>query len=259
MEIDKVIDNEETSDEEKEEEEVLHPVEMNSFDSLENESLIVGLYGNGFAFVKSSLLTLIKANKAFKIKYMTRNVKNKHAAKKLLAELYQITEGGATHLVLLTKQYLDNYFYNQLVDHIRESLKLNYKSIIIAEGVFSSRLIAKTDKERENHINKSFQIRNSFFTGSSGLNNYPFPNKIRGFGAYLLAHAEFNKIPSILLISSQDEYRIDLKSISLFEGFSQGNSLFRDKLSETYLKSNQINLTQSVFAELDSNNKLIYT
>jgi hypothetical protein len=138
MEVDKIVDIEENSDDEKEEE-VLHPIEMNAFDQLENESLIVGVYGNGFAFIKSSLLLEIKANKAFKIKYMTRNTEHKQLAKKLICELYQVKEGSTHHLVLLTKNYLQNHFYNEVLDHLTKTLNLKFNSILIADGVYSNK------------------------------------------------------------------------------------------------------------------------
>ena len=138
MEIDQIVEKEEKSDEEKEQEDVLDPVELNSFDTKDNENLLVGIYGNGYAFLKSSLLLEIKANKAFKIKFMSKNKENKQLAKKLICELYQIKDSSNNHhLVLLTKNYLDNYFYNEILDYINFELQLKYKQVIIAESVFN--------------------------------------------------------------------------------------------------------------------------
>ncbi len=137
MEIDHIVEKEEASDEEKEEEEVLDPVELSPFDSTDNESLLVGIYGNGFAFLKSSLLLELKANRAYKVKFMTKNKVHKQIPKKLICELYQINNNGKNYLVLLTKSYFGNYFYNEVLEYINQNLALKYKDIVIADSVFS--------------------------------------------------------------------------------------------------------------------------
>jgi hypothetical protein len=121
------------------------------------------------------------------------------------------------------------------------------------------RIISKTEKAKSLFGNNLFHIKNSHFSQSVSLEPYPFPNKIRGIGSYFITYSEIFKIPCLALISSQEEYLIDLNSISLFNKFAQGHSLLKDKLSENHIKSNKINLGLSVFAELDSNSKLIYT
>jgi len=139
MEVDHIVEKEEVSDEEKEQEEVLDPIEMNNFDSVENKDLIVGIYGNGYAFIKSSLLLEIKASKAFKIKFMIKNKLHKHLAKKLICELYQINHNNNYHLVLLTKNYLDGYFFNEILDHINQKYSLKYNNIIIADSIYTNK------------------------------------------------------------------------------------------------------------------------
>ena len=139
MEIDHIVEKEDVSDEEKEQEEILDPIEMNQFDSLDNENLIVGIYGNGYCFIKSSLLVEIKAKKAFKIKFMTKNKLQKQLAKKLVCELYQINHNDVYHLVLLTKKHLDNYFYNEILDHINQKMLLKYRNIVIADSLYSNK------------------------------------------------------------------------------------------------------------------------
>ena len=132
-------------------------------------------------------------------------------------------------------------------------------STLISNNLIYQRIVAKSEKEKSHSINKLFHLKNSHFSQKVSLDVYPFPNKIRGFASYLFTYAEIYKIACLILVSSQEEYQININSVRIFSSFADGISIFKDKLSETFLKTNHINLGISVFSELDTNNKMIYT
>jgi hypothetical protein len=102
-------------------------------------------------------------------------------------------------------------------------------------------------------------LNNSFYNSPNGIQHLPFPNKIRGFASYLFTYAEMFRIGCLIIVSCQEEYQINIDSINIFNSFGDSHDLLKSKISESFISSNQINLRSSVFAELDSSNKIIYT
>lgn len=228
-------------------------VEVNDLDSKENDYLIVGSHGNGSAFVKSALYLELKANKTLKVKFMTQFEKNKNKPKRLVAELYQIRNNtnSANNLVLLTKEVLDHRSYRFIADYITSGTNLTIKRAVVFDSCHISDLITFESQTREGLyclMNKA-QIKTNQLVQAE---NYPGPNTIKGFCAYLLVNSEVKKIPCIVYISAINDYEVGLKSVRTFERVGSTYAFLREKLTDTYFKENNIALTNLPFKEYNT-------
>jgi hypothetical protein len=87
----------------------------------------------------------------------------------------------------------------------------------------------------------------------------PNPNSIGDFSAYLFAWVDSKNLPCLSYIAVVDSLEINLSSIKIYEKTGGPYIVLRDKVSENYLKQNNIDLNLSVFQEFKDLISTLYT
>jgi hypothetical protein len=236
-------------------------VELNNFEIKENDYLLVGIYGNGSAFLSSSLLVDFKNdNKAYKVKFSAKLKKDSTRPKKLIAELKQITLKNVSHLVLLIKQNFTNQSFKKVFEYLEKN-GITYKRVAVFDGVSSTNFISLTT-EGEQRPQGLFHLKNRKQSQANQLIKaqiLPSPNSVSGFSAYLLASHDFKDIPCVVWVSVSNIYEICLESMLLFNDSGVTYEFLRNKLSEDYLKEHNITSANFLLREYNSYKNLVYS
>jgi hypothetical protein len=233
-------------------------VELNPLESLENDYLLVGIYGNGSAFLKAALFKEIKSsNNSYKLKFMVKSQKDQSRAKKITAELYQFTYNNRTNLVLHTKQNFSDQSYDYLLQYLKGK-NLKYSRVAVFDSNHKSELILNEQFENLYSLKNSVQLKSNQLIKPK---NFPAPNTVGGFSAYLITYHEVFEIPCVVYVSITNLYEVCLESIRYFNGCSVTYAFFREKLTEDYFKNEQISLAsiRSLFKEYNSFKNLVYS
>lgn len=231
-------------------------LELNNLDSKSNDYLLVGIFGNGSGFLKSSLYTDLRSNNnSFKIKFMTRMGKEKSKAKKISAEIHQFTIDNVSHLVLHTKQNFSDQSFKFVVDYLKNS-GITYKRV----AIFDSDHVSSTIGLQSSGV---FCLKNSMQLRSNQLvrvKNLPAPNTVGGFAAYLMTYHEVLDLPCVVYMAVTDLYEVCLDSVRLYDEVGPTYAFFREKLSEGFFKSNNIQVSSihSLFKEFNAFKNLVY-
>ena len=245
-------------------------VDVNDKDSEENDNLYVGAFGNGQAFLRSTLYKALRENKVLKIKVMLKNTEFPQRPKKLIAELFQIKDfSGKNSLVLFTKDDFPSTSYIAVVDYLKANFTFKnlatFESIHHSEYLFIFKfyfsLVLSNEDTRDKIKNKLCNIKNTVQLQQNKLItgvDFPFPNSVGGFSAHLLTWAEMNNIPSVCYISVSDYYDICMDSIKIFYSCASTYAVMREKLDEEYLKMNSVNLKMSVFVQYQTAKNMLY-
>lgn len=230
-------------------------VEMNPLENKDNDHLLVGIFGNGSGFLKSSLYIEMKNNnKSFKIKFMSKHSKNNTKAKKVCAELYQFTNNNVNHLVLHTKQNLVSQNYKFIVDYLKNN-GIVYKRVAVFDSVHKSDFFGEVGV---------YCVKNSMQLKSNQLircQNLPSPNTIQGFSAYLLTYNEVIDVPSVVYLMVSSHYDVCIDGLNLFNPTTISYVFLRNKLSEEYFNNNGItkSAVHLLLKEYNSSKNLVYT
>lgn len=233
-------------------------VELNNLDSLENDYLLVGIYGNGSAFLKATLFKEMRSStNSYKLKFMVKSQKDQSRAKKITAELYQFTYNGRTNLVLHTKQNFSDQSYDYILEYLK-SKNLKYSKVVVFDSNHNSELILSEQCENLYSLKNSVQLKSNQLIKPK---NFPAPNTVGGFSAYLITYHEVFEIPCVVYVAVSNLYEVCLESIRSFNGCSVTYPFFREKLSEDYFKNEQISLAsiRSLFKEYNSFKNLVYS
>lgn len=231
-------------------------VELNDLEKKDNDYLLVGTFGNGSGFLKSSLYADMKANdKAYKFKFMCKLGKDRSRPKKVCAEVYQLTVDNNSHLVMHTKQNLSDQSYKYIIDYFKNS-GITYKRLAIFDSVHTSQVI--------NCDAGVFCLKNSKQLQSNQLIKpkiLPPPNTIQGFAAYLLTYHEVADIPAVAYLAVSSLYEVCLESVLLFQDTAVTYAFLRDKLTSNYLSSKGITNSsiQLQFKEFNSFKNHVYS
>jgi hypothetical protein len=233
-------------------------VELNTLDNLENDYLLVGIYGNGSAFLKAALYKDMRAtSNSFKTKFMIRPHKDVSRAKKITAELYQFNYNNKTSLVLHTKENFSDQSYTNILDYFK-SKNIKYSRVAVFDANHKSDLII-SDK-----FDVLYSLKNTIQLKSNQLikpQNFPAPNTIKGFAAYLITYHEVYDVPCVVYVCVTDLYEVCLESIRSFNGCAVTYPFFREKLNDDYFKTHQISSAtiRSLFKEFNSFKNLVYS
>jgi hypothetical protein len=210
-------------------------VELNDFDSKENDHFLIGIYGNGSGYLKSTLYLEMKSNnKSFKVKFMAKAAKDNTRAKKVCAEVYQFNQNNVNNIVLHTKQNLTDQSYKYIFDYLTNKAGLTYKRVAVFDSVHSSDFFGEPG---------IYCVKNSKQMMSNQLirvKNLPPPNTIQGFSAYVLTFHEVIALPAVSYLSVSTLYEVCLESLGQFNETVVSYAFLRDKLSESYLTSKGI-------------------
>lgn len=233
-------------------------VEMNNFDSQANDYLLVGVYGNGSAYLKTALHEELK-DKAYKIKFMAKLAKDKTKPKKIVAELYQIQNKNNYHLVLLTKQNFTDQSYKFVIDYLK-NINLTYKRVVVYDSKHSTNYL--TNNQEEQTKNLCFCLKNTRQLQSNQLirvKSLPVPNTISEFSAYLITYHDFIDVPCVVYIAITNLYEVCLESVRIFNESTVSYEFLRDKLTEEYFISKNIPYKSNLFKEYNAFKNLVYS
>ena len=230
-------------------------VEVNDLDSKDNDYLLVGIHGNGSAFIKSALHLELKANKVLKLKFMVESEKNKTKPKRLVAELYQIRNetNTANNLLLLTKDILDHRSFRFIAEYLISGSNVSAKRAVVFDSCHVSDLVSfnneKSSLEGLYCLMNKPQVKSNQKVQAE---IYPGPNAIADFGAYLMVHGEVKNFPCIVYIAVINTYEIGLQSVRTYDRVGTIYPFLREKLSEGFLKENNITLNNLPFKEYNT-------
>jgi hypothetical protein len=230
-------------------------IELNDFDNKENDHLLVGIFGNGSGFLKASLyLEMKENNKSYKLKFMSKLGKDQTRAKKVCAEIYQFTNNNVSHLVLHTKQNLNDQSYKFIIDYLKSN-GITYKRVAVFDSVHSSDFFGDAGL---------YCVKNSMQQRSNQLirvTDLPSPNTIQGFGAYLVTFHEVINVPAVAYLSVSSLYEVCLESVGLFSDTAVSYAFLREKLSSDYLTSKGVTTSsiQLLLKEFNSFKNLVYS
>jgi hypothetical protein len=232
----------------------------NEINSLEtsNDYLLVGIFGNGSGFLKSSLYTDMKSNtNSLKIKFQVRASKDRNKAKKVCAELFQFTNNGTNHLVLHTKDNFSDQSYQYVLDFFKNK-GIKYKRVVVFDSCHISGTVGL---ENKSHL---FCLKNTMQNRSNQLirvKNLPMPNTINNFAAYLLTYHEVIDIPCVAFLAVTDLYEVCLDSVKNFNETTISYVFLRDKLSDGFFTQNQITSSSIhlLFKEFNAFKNLVYS
>jgi len=79
-----------------------------------------------------------------------------------------------------------------------------------------------------------------------------------GFSAHLVTWTEINNIPTVCYVSVVDYYDICLDSVKVLYGTAATYASMREKLDDSYLTTNNVNLKTSVFHEFQAVKEMLY-
>jgi hypothetical protein len=232
-------------------------VELNNLENKNNDYLLVGIFGNGSGFLKSALFTDLKSNNnSYKIKFMTRMGNDKSKAKKVSAEIHQFTIDNISHLVLHTKQNFSDQSFKYVVDYLKNN-GITYKRV----AIFDSNHLSSTIGLESSGV---FCLKNSMQLRSNQLirvKNLPAPNTIQSFAAYLMTYHEVVDLPCVVYMAVTDLYEVCLDSVRLYDEVSTTYAFFREKLSQGFLSSNNIQVSSihTLFKEFNAFKNLVYS
>jgi hypothetical protein len=233
-------------------------IELNPMDSLDNDYLLVGIYGNGSAFLKAALYKDMRAtNNSYKTKFMVKSKKDDSRAKKVTAELYQFNYNNKASLVLHTKENFFDQSYNYLVEYLKGK-NIKYSRVAVFDSNHKSELILTDQFDNLYSLKNSIQLKSNQLIKSKNL---PAPNTIRGFAAYLITYHEVYDVPCVVYVCVTDLYEICLESIRSFNGCTVTYPFFREKLNDEYFNTHQISAAtiRSLFKEFNSFKNLVYS
>lgn len=270
---DKDIINTLTIDEESEEEKIelllTENSEMNQITAKDNDYLLIGIYGNGSAYLKSSLFQeIIRGNQTLKQKFFSRDKDSKDKKpKKTIAELYQFEgKNNTNHLVLLTKENISNQNYNKILEIIKSLT--TFKRVVILDSIHKSGfLFTNSDKNNFQENSEHFKAEVFCMKNSAQLNmnqlikveNIPYPNTVSGLPGFIISYCEFNNIPCVCYLLVTDIYEVCLDSLKQFSKINVSYEFLREKLSEGYLKDNGITTQNLNLKEYNSYKVNYYT
>lgn len=233
-------------------------IELNSLDSLENDYLLVGIHGNGSAFLKAALYKDMRVtSNSYKIKFMVKSKKDQSRAKKITAELYQFSYNNKSSLVLHTKENFSDQSYSMLVEYLKTK-NIKYSRVAVFDSNHKSELILTE------HYDTLYSLKNTVQLRSNQLikpKHFPAPNTIKGFAAYLITYHEVYDVPCVVYVCITDLYEVCLDSIRSFNGCAVTYPFFREKLSDEYFNTQQISNStiRSLFKEYNSFKNLVYS
>jgi hypothetical protein len=233
-------------------------VELNKLEGLENDYLLVGIYGNGSAFLKAALFKEMRSStNSYKLKFMVKSQKDQSRAKKITAELYQFSYNNRSNLVLHTKQNFSDQSYDYIVEYLKNQ-NLKYSKVVVFDSNYKSELILSEQFENLYSLKNSVQLKSNQLIKPK---SFPAPNTVGGFAAYLITCHEVYEIPCVVYVAVSNLYEVCLESIRYFDGCSVTYPFFREKLSENYFKNEQISLAsiRSLFKEYNSFKNLVYS
>lgn len=233
-------------------------VEINPLESLENDYLLVGIYGNGSAFLKAALLKEIKSNNhSYKLKFMLKSKKDQSRARKATAELYQFTHNNKTNIVLHTKENFSDQGYSQVVEYLK-SKNVKYSRVAVFDCNHLSELILTEQYDNLYSLKNSIQLKSNQLIKPKNL---PAPNTVGGFSAYLITYHEVYDVPCVVYLSVTNLYEVCLESIRSYNGCGVTYPFLKEKLTEEYFKESQIGLVsiRSLFKEFNSFKNLVYS
>ena len=226
-------------------------IELDEIKELDNDYFLIGIYGNGSAFLKATFF--IEMKKSFKIKFM---YKKSDSNKKLLAaELYSFSVNNTKILLLITKNDMVKNNTQFILDYIKNK-NIKFKNMIVFDCIKSKNFYSKI-KENNCYYLKSLKFEN---LNSNSL-ILPLPNSINSFAASFLTYCEVFDLPCLVLISVFNEYDLGLDSIKSFESGINKFDFLNGKIDKEYFKKNEIseNMIKSVFNEFNNVKKSYFS
>ena len=114
-------------------------IELNDLKILENDYFLIGIYGNGSAYLKASFF--IEMKNSFKIKFV---YKKSDSNKKILsAELYSFTlNNNINILLLITKTDMIKSNTQFILDYLKNK-NVTYKNMIVFDCIKSKNFYSK--------------------------------------------------------------------------------------------------------------------
>ena len=228
-------------------------IELNDLKILENDYFLIGIYGNGSAYLKASFF--IEMKNSFKIKFV---YKKSDSNKKILsAELYSFTlNNNINILLLITKTDMVKSNTQFILDYLKNK-NVTYKNMIVFDCIKSKNFYSKI-KENNCYYLKSSKFEQNLTSNSLIL---PLPNSIDSFSASFLTYCEFYDLPCLVLISVFNEYDLGLDSIKSFESGVNKLEFLTGKIDKEYFKKNGIEeqMIRSVFNEFNNVKKSYFS
>lgn len=225
----------------------LEAIELNPIITKKSDVLIVGIYGNGLALVKSAFFNEMKQPNAFKLKFFEKQ-SSTSSKKTLLSELYQISINDKSILLFLPKSTFSSSQYKNILDYFKTN-SITFKEIIAFDSMIYQNMIGNQVKE-----NTVYHLKTKTSTVASGVDHLPLPNNIRGFSASLFCWADVKDIPCVVYVSVYSHYDIGLDSIRIFSQSLTGYDYMKDKISNEFFASQKIELgmIKAVFNEFNA-------
>lgn len=225
----------------------IETIEINPIGNKANDILIVGIYGNGLALIKSAFFNEMKQSNAFKLKFFQKS-KDPSSKKILICELYQITANGKSLLLFLPKSTFSSSHYKNIIDYFKAN-SITFEEIISFDAMIYKNMIGTQVKE-----NTVYHLKTKTAHATPGIDILPPPNSIRGFSASLFCWADVNDIPCIVYVSVYSDYDIGLDSIRVYSQSLMSYAYLKDKITNEYFSSQKIELgmIKSVFYEFNA-------
>jgi hypothetical protein len=238
-------------------------VDLNNFDTKDNDYLIFGTFGNASGFLKVALYEeLRKQPNAFKGKFMQGKASDKNSPKKLVAEVYQFKHDTQHSIVVLPKEQFNKQNYSFVSDFFisqnEKQSQVNFKRAIILDSKYYNEFIKEGEKDSLKE--ELFCIKNDTQQQVNQLircPEIPVFNGISGFSAYFIQKTNLFKIPAVYYCAAHTEYEVCLSNIKIFEKCAVTYPFFRNKLSEEKVANINVGLS-ALFKEFNSYKNSIY-
>lgn len=235
-------------------------VELNEFDSKENDYLLFSNFGNASGYLRVALYEeLRKDPKAFKGKFMQEGKPNN----KLVAEVFQFKHNNEYSIVVLPKGDFNKQNYTYISDFIINknsgNNKLTVKRIVALNSTYYNDLVKQNINE--DFRNNLYCVKNELQKQSNQMikaKDLPVFNSIGGFSAYLMIKSEALKIPCVYYLAAHTEYEVCLTNLRIFDACAVTYPFFRKKLSEENLKNITIGVP-TLLKEYNSYKNSIYS
>lgn len=239
-------------------------LDLNNFDTKDNDYLIFGTFGNASGFLKVALYDELKKQpNAFKGKFMQGKVSDKNSPKKLVAEVYQFKHDTQHSIVILPKESFNKQNYSFISDFFistkEKESQVNFKRAIILDSKYYNEFIKEGDKS--SFKEELFCIKNQTQNQVNQLircPEIPVFNGISGFSAYFLQKTDLFNLPAVYYCAAHTEYEVCLTNFKIFEKCAVTYPFFRNKLTSEKIGEIKVGLS-ALLKEFNSYKDSIYS